>query len=120
MNSMMKRSLVLLSFAMLVTACNGPSSNVSATNPTNTVTTTPPTRDGASIIKLSWNASTGGPTGYEVDSSTDGTTFTQIQTVTGTTTQVTGLARGKTYYFRIRAMNGVGDSAFTSKVSVAI
>ena len=73
-------------------------------------------------IKLSWAAPTSGqPTYYLIDQSTDGVNFMQVQQVSGavSTANVIDLTSGKTYYFKIRASNSAGMSAFSSVVSAA-
>ena len=61
-------------------------------------------------ITLSWKKATGA-TKYEVYGSTDGKTFKKITTVSTNTAKITkvngkALAAGKTYYFKVRAMDG--------------
>ena len=76
--------------------------------PTNLQATT-----GDSIVTLSWTApSDGGSsiTGYTIQQSTDGTTWTAVFTVSGTTATVTGLTDGVQYSFRVLATNSAGDS----------
>jgi Fibronectin type III domain len=71
----------------------------------------------SSEIDLSWNAPTndgGSPiTGYRIQSSTDGSTWTTIVKntgTTGTTYSDTGLFSNTTYYYRVFALNSVGSS----------
>ena len=83
--------------------------------PTNLQVTT-----GDSIVTLSWTApSDGGSsiTGYTVQQSTDGTTWTDAFTVSGTTATVTGLTDGVPYSFRVFATNSAGDSTASNVVT---
>ncbi|MDC7995056.1 GEVED domain-containing protein [Altibacter sp. HG106] len=78
--------------------------NLSASNVTQTTAT------------LSWTASTDnvGVTGYEVFQGSS-----SLGTVTGTSTNITGLTASTTYSFRVRAFDAAGnDSAFSNTVSV--
>ena len=64
-------------------------------------------------IALSWTApNTGGAviTNYSVQYSTSSamTSPTTISTISGTSTTITGLTNGTTYYFQVRATNSVG------------
>lgn len=69
----------------------------------------------SSAIDLSWNAVLGALE-YDVFRSTaSGGPYTQIGTVTGTSTQATGLAAGTTYYFVVKAYDGTCESAFSNQ-----
>ena len=69
---------------------------------------------------LSWNAGSGLPDGYLIEQSTDNATWTQIQTVTETSTYIDGLSAGTKYYFRLRAFNSAGNSAYSGSVSITL
>jgi len=93
--------------------------------PTPMPTTTPgptPTPTGTPRVQLTWTAVAGQQTGFYIEQSTDGITFTQIQTIPSptTTTTVTGLTAGQKYYFRIRAYNSLGSSPYTTVVSIQL
>ena len=105
---------------LLLSACsnkNGGGSTGAAAS--SSPTSSSPTAQTNGIVQLSWVASTDLPTGYLIEQSTNGTTFTQVSTAaSGTTTvMVSGLTRGQTYYFRMRASNSGGDSPYTPIVS---
>jgi fibronectin type 3 domain-containing protein len=71
----------------------------------------------ASQINLTWAASSGA-TGYKVQRSTDGVTFSPLATVGAVTTYGdTGLSAGTLYYYRVLASNAAGDSAPSSVAS---
>lgn len=72
---------------------------------------------GTSSINLSWSDSAGDETGFYVERSPDDATWGQIGSTTSTSYQDTGLNSGTTYYYRVRAYNGNGDSAYTSVAS---
>jgi hypothetical protein len=69
-------------------------------------------------INLRWNDNSANESGFRVEQSTDGTNFTQIGTVgvNVTTYSATGLARNKNYYYRVRAYNASGVSAYSNTV----
>jgi hypothetical protein len=71
-------------------------------------------------VQLAWSASSGSPQGYYVEQSTNNVNFTQIQAVSTNSALVTGLSAGQTYYFRVRAYNKAGDSAYTSITSAVV
>src|SRR5207244_10170819 len=52
----------------------------------------------------------------KIEKSTDNVNFTEITTtaVDAKSYSVTGLAGGTQYYFRVRASNGAGDTAYTN------
>ena len=71
-------------------------------------------------IALSWQDNSSNETGFEIyHSTTSGSGFTLLTTCGAniTTYTHTGLAASSTHYYRVRAINGQGNSAFTSDVS---
>jgi len=77
------------------------------------------TAAGSSQINLSWNNTSTSQTGVKVERSTDNVTFTQI-TVAGATAASysdVGLSASTTYFYRVRATNASGDSAYSNTAS---
>ncbi|HEV3237958.1 MAG TPA: fibronectin type III domain-containing protein, partial [Gemmataceae bacterium] len=75
-----------------------------------------------SSINLTWTDSTTSPntaTGYLIEQSTDGVTFTQVTTAPAgaTSLAIGGLASSTLYYFRIRGFNGQGNSQYSNIAS---
>jgi len=72
-----------------------------------------------SRINLSWGDNSNNETGFKIERSTNGTSFTQIATVGAniTTYANTGLKGNKTYWYRVRAYNGVGNSGYSNVAS---
>jgi hypothetical protein len=70
-------------------------------------------------IQLSWTDNTTSATGYSVERSTDGTTWSQITTLGGTSTSYTdsSLASGTKYYYRVRAFSGTTYSVYSNQAS---
>jgi hypothetical protein len=72
-------------------------------------------------VALSWAApsSNGGGviSGYRVYRSTNGKTFTLVKTVTTRATTVTGLTKGKKYWFKVVAVNKAGSSPASNTVT---
>jgi hypothetical protein len=67
-------------------------------------------------FKMQWNTSTNGPIDYTVQASTSNNFSTGIQTVNGVTATnytFTGLTPGTRYYYRVRARNSCGVSAYS-------
>lgn len=96
---------------------------------THTYTLTPPAAASAlsvsnpsrDLAQLIWADNSNNETGFEVWRSTSATTgFVLIKTVAANTLTTTdGVPRG-TYYYRMRAKNGFGFSAYTTTVGVTI
>jgi acid phosphatase type 7 len=72
-----------------------------------------------SQIKLAWTDRAGNESGFGIERSSDGLTFSQIATV-GANVVVylnTGLTANKTYKYRVRAFNAAGNSAYSNTAS---
>jgi hypothetical protein len=75
----------------------------------------------SSRIDLSWKDNSGDETGFKIERSPNGASWTQIATVGpgsvagGTITYPnTGLSSGATYWYRVRAYNGAGNSGYSN------
>jgi fibronectin type 3 domain-containing protein len=73
-------------------------------------------------IQLTWKDNSTSPntaTGFDVEDSTDGVTFTQVATAGAGSTSFTvgGLTLSTTYTFRIRAFNAIGNSGYSNTAS---
>jgi subtilisin family serine protease/regulation of enolase protein 1 (concanavalin A-like superfamily) len=73
----------------------------------------------SSAINLNWTDNSSTETGFEVQRSTDGTTFSAAVSVGANVTSatVTGLNASTTYYFRVRAVQDSVTSAFSNTAS---
>jgi hypothetical protein len=73
----------------------------------------------SSRIDLAWNDNSANETGFQIERSTNGTAFTQIATAGANvkTYSSTGLARNKTYNYRVRATNAGGNSTYSNTAS---
>jgi hypothetical protein len=69
-----------------------------------------------SSIRLNWSDNSSNETGFKIEQSDDGTTFTQVATVAQNieTYVVTGLSSNTQYWFQVRAYNYSGNSAYTT------
>lgn len=70
----------------------------------------------SSQINLAWTDNATNETGFKIERSLDGVTFTQIGTVAAGTRSYssTGLVTKTKYYYRVRAYNTGGDSAYSN------
>ena len=70
----------------------------------------------SSQINLSWTDNASNETGFELERSTDGTNFTKIADMPANTTTYSnaGLNPATRYYYRIRAVNQGGSSAYSN------
>jgi hypothetical protein len=73
-------------------------------------------------LNLTWTDTTAAQntaTGYLIEQSSDGTNFTQVTTApAGATSQtIGGLTASTQYYFRIRGLNSLGNSAYSNIVT---
>ncbi|HEX8411802.1 MAG TPA: fibronectin type III domain-containing protein [Thermoanaerobaculia bacterium] len=65
-------------------------------------------------ITLSWTDNSNNETGFKIERSTDGVTFTQIATSTSASYTNGSLTTGATYHYRVRAYNSAGDSTYSN------
>src|SRR5205807_430666 len=103
---------------------SGTSALSNVANATTTAAPVPPaapsnltaTAVSTSEIDLSWMANSSNATSFKVERSTDGNIFTQIGTAAGSASSYnnTGLTASTKYYYRVRASNAAGDSAYSS------
>jgi hypothetical protein len=72
-----------------------------------------------SELKLTWNDNSSNESGFKIERSSNGTDFSVISTTAANATEFsnTGLTRGATFHYRVRATNGGGDSDFSGPVS---
>ena len=75
----------------------------------------------ATQINLSWTNNATNQTGFKVERSPDGVTFAQIGTTIATVTTYSDspLAPLTTYFYRVRATNGAGDSGYSNVANAA-
>ena len=76
----------------------------------------------AAQVELSWNA-VSGATGYRVYRAPNSLyrTLTRVaDSVTGTTYTNTGLTRGATYWYVVRAMNSTGESTNSNEIRILV
>jgi hypothetical protein len=73
----------------------------------------------SSRIDLSWTDNSSDEGGFKVERSPNGTTWTQVATVgaNARTYAAAGLSASTQYYFRVRAYNAAGDSAYSNAAS---
>lgn len=73
-----------------------------------------------SQINLTWTDNSGTETGFKIERKTGvGGTWSQIATVGANVTSYsnTGLMANTTYYYRVRAYNATGDSAYSAEIN---
>ena len=73
----------------------------------------------SSQINLTWADNSTNESIFKVEQSTDNVTFTEVATVSANVQaySVTGLATATAYFFRVRASNTAGDSAYSNTAS---
>jgi hypothetical protein len=77
------------------------------------------TPSSSTAIKLNWSDNSSTEAGYKIERSTDGTNFSQINTVgMNVETYTSGnLTKGKKYYYRVRAYSNAGNSSYSNTAS---
>jgi cellulose 1,4-beta-cellobiosidase len=100
----------------IVVSVGSCTAQVPGTPGTLTVTGTP------TSATLSWGASSGTVTNYQVERAVgaSSTTFTQIGTSTTTSFTDTGLTAGTVYRYRVRATNSAGASPYSNIVNFGV
>ncbi len=95
-----------VSATTLTSAPTAPSGLIATNDGTNT----------ASKINLTWTDTSTNETGFKIERSTNNITFAQIGTVTTNVTSYSDstCSESTTYYYKVRAYNAGGDSAYTN------
>jgi hypothetical protein len=112
-----------------VRAYNGPGLS-DYSNQTSATTLAPPspppaptnlnaTAVSSSQVNLVWSDNASNETGFRIERSPDGTSFTEISTVGAnvTTYNDAGLSASSQYWYRVRAYNGSGPSGYSNSAS---
>jgi hypothetical protein len=86
------------------------------TTPPNAPSNLAATALSASRIQLTWTDNSNNEGGFKIERSTNGTTFTQVNLSSANSTSFTDtdLTPNTKYFYRIRATNIIGDSAYTN------
>jgi len=109
-------TFILAAWAVLVLAgCNGGTDGAALTSPaapSGLIATAAST----TVINLAWTDNSNNETGFKIERSADNITFTEIVTTAANVVAYsnTGLSASATYYYRVRATNSAGDSAYSS------
>ncbi|MFA5794830.1 MAG: fibronectin type III domain-containing protein [Candidatus Brocadiia bacterium] len=76
----------------------------------------------SSQVNLSWQDNSGNEDGFKIERSVNQGTFTEIAVVAADTPVYsdTGLIDGNTYYYRVRAFNTRGNSAYSNTIAVTL
>ena len=116
-------------YSFRVRAVNGvgPSAYSNTASATTSAAPTAPAAPGSltaqtassSEIQLSWTDKSNNEDSFRVERSTGGGAFQEVQNLPAGTTavRITGLAASTAYSFRVRAINGVGPSAYSNTAS---
>jgi endonuclease/exonuclease/phosphatase family metal-dependent hydrolase len=110
------RAVQLAGWMSLGVVCFAPSTTAQIPNPPNNLTAS--AVSGFQIV-LSWTDNSSNEDGFEIERSRDGTSFNQIAQVLPNTTNClnSGLFPDNAYYYRLRAYNSAGNSAFSGVAS---
>lgn len=75
----------------------------------------------STLITLNWTDNSDNELGFTIQRSLDGVNFGNLGTISPNWTTFTNLvANGATYYYRIKAFNSAGPSAYSNMVSVFV
>jgi hypothetical protein len=96
------------SATVTVTAVPAAPSNLTATSPSSTK------------VVLTWQNNANNATGIVIQRSTNNSSWTKLTQVSGTATTYTDttVSKRKTYYYRVYALNGSGNSAYSNTANV--
>ncbi len=112
----MKYILLSLSFSFLMMSCSSNFSPYTSLSQGSLSGGNQPSSTNPQML-LSWKANLGEQQGFNIEQSTDGANYAQIQSVPdGVNSLKVNVTKGKNYYFRVRGYNQVGLSAYSSIV----
>ncbi|MDZ7363231.1 MAG: metallophosphoesterase [candidate division KSB1 bacterium] len=79
------------------------------------------TAAGSEKINLTWNDQANNESGFKIERKTSEGAYAEIATVGANVTSYTntGLTSGTTYFYRVRAHNNIGNSAYSNQASAA-
>lgn len=77
---------------------------------------------GSRTISLKWTDNSATESGFKIERSTNGNKFSQVTTVGANATAFSqsGLRRGRVYFYRVRAYNSSGNSAYSNTASATV
>jgi PKD repeat protein len=75
-------------------------------------------RNNKTKATLTWTDNSGNETGFKIERSADGTTFTEIATVGANVTRYQDSGAPKGYYYRVRAYNSAGTSGYSNTYQI--
>jgi len=115
---------------LITTICSGQSSSKPRIQVDSALSVNPPTAPSglsattisSSQIDLSWADNSNNETGFKIERKTGASgTYSQIDTPGANVTSYsdTGLSEAITYYYRVRAYNGAGESDYSNEASAA-
>jgi titin len=103
---------------------SGYSNTASATTTAQVTVPTAPSNLTATVtaknkITLKWQDNSNNESGFQIEQSTNGVNFTQIATVGPNVTSYSdsGVRKNTLYYYRVRAYNSAGSSAYSNVAS---
>ncbi len=112
-----KVALLIVISVLAITACSGGGGGAGtvATAP-NAPSTLAAAAASSGGINLTWTDGSDNEDGFKVERSADGSTFTEVGTVTANIAAYseTGLAASTRYYYRVFAYNSTGNSAYSN------
>ncbi len=114
-------AFLLVSFVVLLFACGGGGGDGVGAPPT--APTAPSNLLASAVtntsITLTWTDASNNEDGFQIESGANGTDFTLLGTVAANSTSYpnSGLTPWTTHYYRVRAHNSAGDSAYSNTIN---
>ena len=109
------RTLIFI-YSFFLVACSSGSGSSSGSGVSSPAPVVSSSSGATKTLTLSWTASSGTPSGYYVEQSTDGSRFSMIKQVSASASPsvvIPNLTVGQTYFYRVSAYNAGGVSAYS-------